>query len=280
MKHQPPHYHSAYTPLQAKTFRAALGQLLAQEFPHLGGPKVRELFVAEVERLVDTFYPPRERLRLGQVLWLAVDKRARPHDKLSMRDTPLVPVVLTIVAPEDIYALAHGKTRTEVSQQVVLRLHGEADAQGGVLAESDTAVLLCYTPGHIGDLIRDYEIRTGEVVPRRGTVHDLGSSVTHKGIIAYKALRERKSTLQVARETAHTCESVDRYLRDLARCYMCLKRLGQTVEQTTFTTGLSLRLVRDYDDLIAELGLTDETFQEWLDKIEGDQHKRQEPQAA
>jgi len=55
--------------------------------------------------------------------------------------------------------------------------------------------------------------------------------------------------------------------------------LGQTVAQTTFTTGLSLRLVRDYDALITELGLTDETFQEWLNKIEEDQHKRQEPQA-
>jgi hypothetical protein len=279
MKHYPPHYSSTYSPLAAKTFRAALSQLLAREFPHLGGPKVRELFVAELEEVIDRFYPPRERLRLGQVLWLAVDKRSQPHDKLSMRDTPLVPVVLTLVTPEDIYALAHGKTRTEVSQQVVLRLHQEAAAQGGVLAESDTAVLLCYTPGHIGDLIRDYEIRTGEVVPRRGTVHDLGGSVTHKGIIAYKALREHKNTLQVARETAHTYESVDRYLRDLARCYLCLKRLGQTVAQTTFTTGLSLRLVRDYDALITELGLTDETFQEWLDKIEEDQHKRQEPQA-
>jgi len=278
MKPYPPHYSSTYTPLTAKTFRAALSQLLAQEFPHLGGPKVRELFVMELEQLIDRFYPPLERLRLGQVLWLAVDKRAQPHDKLSLRDTPLVPVVLTLVTPEDINALAHGKTRTEVSQQVVLRLHQEADAQGAVLAESDTAVLLCYTPGHIGDLIRDYEIRTGETVPRRGTVHDLGGSVTHKRIIAYKALREHKSTLQVARETTHTCESVDRYLRDLARCYLCLKRWGQTVAQTSFSTGLSLRLVQDYDALIAELGLTDETFQEWLDKIEQDQHKRQEPQ--
>lgn len=35
----------------------ALSHFLAQEFPHLGGPKVRELFVAEVVRLVEQFYP-------------------------------------------------------------------------------------------------------------------------------------------------------------------------------------------------------------------------------
>jgi len=259
---------AAYSPLLAKTFPAALSQFIAGEFPHLGGAKVRELFVAEVVRLVEQFYPPRERLRPGQTLWLAVDKTERPHDHLPMADTRLVPVVLTLVAPEDIRALAGGATRTQVSEQAIVRLHREADAQGGVLAETDTALLLSYTSGHISDLIRAYETRTGEIVPRRGTVHDLGPTVTHKRVIARKVLRERKSTSQTASETHHTPESVDRYLLDLMRCYICLKRAHQPIEQTAFATGLSLSLVREYAALIEELDLTDETLTDLLPKLE------------
>lgn len=269
----------AYGSLQAKTFPAALGELIAREFPHLGGPKVRELFVAEVARLVDRFYLPRERLRPGQTVWLAVDKTQQPYDHLRMADTRLVPVVLTLVAPEDIRALVEGATRTEVSQKAILRLHQEADAQGGVLSETDTALLLSYTPGHISDLIREYEVRTGQVVPRRGTVHDMGRSITHKRVIAHKVLRERKSTAQTAQETYHTPESVDRYLRDLMRCYLCLRRAGQTVEQTAFATGLSAPLVREYEALIEELGLTEESLAALLPKLEATHNERREPQA-
>jgi hypothetical protein len=269
----------AYGSSLAKTFPVALSQLIAQEFPHLGGPKVRELFVVEVTRLVEQFYPPRERLRLGQTLWLAVDKTARPHDHLSLAETRMIPVVLTLVAPDDIRALVDGASRTQVSEQAILRLHREADEQGAVLSETDTALLLCYTPGHISDLIRAYETRTGEIVPRRGTIHDLGSSVTHKRVIAHKVLCQRKSTAQTASETYHTPESVDRYLRDLIRCYICLKRADQSVEQTAFATGLSVALVREYAALIEELGLTDESLKELLPKLEAAQTERREQQA-
>lgn len=267
-----------YSPYQAKTFPAALAQLVGQEFPHLGGPKVRELFVTEVTRLIERYYPPRERMQPGQVLWWAVDKTDRPHDHHTMAETRLVPVVLTLVTLDDIRALAQGQGRTPVSQQVVARLHLEADAQGGVLSEIDTALLLAYNPRHISDLIQAYEAQTGKVLPRRGTVHDLGTSLTHKGVIARKVLKERKTTAQVARETNHTPESVDRYLLDLMRCYVCLKRAQQSPTQTAFATGLSVSLVKEYAALIDELGLSDQNLPEVLAKVEATQKQRRKQQ--
>jgi hypothetical protein len=270
-------YAGVYSPYQSKTFPVALAQWVAREFPHLGGPKVRELFVAEIERLVDHYYPPRERLRPGQTLWWAVDKTDYPHDHHPLAETRLVPVVLTLVDLADIRALAQGLTRTQVSEQIIVRLHREADTQGGVLSEIDTALLLAYTPGHISDLICAYEKRTGAIVPRRGTVHDLGPTLTHKAVIARKVLRERKTTAQTARETNHTPESVDRYLLDLLRCYICLKRSQQTPEQTAFATGLSLSLVNEYATLIDELGLSDDNLPDTLRKVEATQMKRRKP---
>ena len=46
-----------------------------------------------------------------------------------------------------------------------------------------------------------YEQATSQSVPRRGTIHDLGRSVTHKAVICYKRLVEKKSTSEVAQET-------------------------------------------------------------------------------
>ena len=50
----------------------------------------------------------------------------------------------------------------------------------------------------------EYERASGESVPRRGTVHDMGRSITHKAIICYKRLVEQKPTSQVAQETFHS----------------------------------------------------------------------------
>ncbi|PXF53697.1 MAG: hypothetical protein C4B56_02175, partial [Candidatus Methanophagaceae archaeon] len=61
-------------------------------------------------------------------------------------------------------------------------------------------------------------------LPRRGTVHDLGRSTTHKKIICEKSLRAKKATPDIARETHHSPSAVDRYLGDFDRVRFCLKK--------------------------------------------------------
>jgi hypothetical protein len=263
-----PRAEAMYGPLTAKTFPAALSYFLTQEFPHLGGPKVRELFVAEVVRLVEQFYPAPQRLQPGQTVWLAVAKSDRPKDHQPLTQTHLLPVILTLVDQADIHRLMKGTSRVLVTQEIIARIHREADEQGAVLAQTDTALLLAFKESVISQRIRDYEKRTGQIIPRRGTIHDLGPTVSHKATIARKALLERKSTSQTASTTNHTPKSVDRYLLDLTRCYICLKRAGQSVEQTAFTTGLSLNLVREYAALIDELGLSDDQLPDLLAKLD------------
>jgi hypothetical protein len=216
-----PRSEAMYGPLTAKTFPAALSYFLTQEFPHLGGPKVRELFVAEVVQLVEQFYPSPQRLRPGQTVWLAVAKSDRPKDHQPLSQSRLVPVVLTLVDQADIQSLMKGTSRVLVTQEIIARIHRQADEQGGVLAQTDTALLLAFRASTVSKYIRDFEKRTGQIIPRRGTVHDLGPTVSHKASIARKALLERKSTSQTASATNHTPKSVDRYLLDLTRCYVC-----------------------------------------------------------
>ncbi len=253
-----PRAQKMYRPMQAKTFPNVLAHWLAEEFPHLGGSKVRALFVDEVVSLIDAHLVSANRLEPGQVVWYAVDKTDLPHDRHSMAETRLVPVVLTLVTRSDIQMLARGVPLPQVRQEIAARVLRETDAQGGVLAETDVALLFCVSPGTISKAVRAYEQEHQCTLPRRGTVHDLGPSVTHKGLIARKAYLEAKQAPQVAWETNHSLECTERYLVDLMRVYISLKRRDMAVEEAAFTTGLSNSLVKEYADLIEELGLTDD----------------------
>jgi hypothetical protein len=247
-----------YRPQLAKTLPNVLSHWLAEEFPHLGGPKVRELFVTELLRLLEAHYVPAQRLQPGQTVWYAVDKTDRPHSGQTMAETRLVPVTLTLVTPDDIARLLQGEAAKTVRRDQVARLHREADAQGGVLAATDTGLLLGHSYRTINRDLRAYEQDHQCVLPRRGTVHDLGRAVSHKAVIVKKALLEGKQAPTVAWETAHSVSSVEVYLVDLMRVYISLKRRAMTVAETAFATGLSLSLVKEYAALIQELGLNDE----------------------
>lgn len=257
-----------YRPLLDKSFVNVLSHWLAEEFPHLGGPKVRELFVSEIVRLIEAHYIPAQRLQPGQTIWYAVDKTDLPHDGRSMAETRLIPVTLTLVAREDIEALMKGLPIRELRRRVAVRLHREADAQGGVSAETDTALLLCQSHSSISALLRAYEQDHECVIPRRGTVHDLGRSVSHKATIAKKAVLEAKQAPEVAWETDHTLFSTERYLVALMRVYISLKRHHMTVEETAFATNMSVSLVKEYAALIDELNLNDDSLPSIMTELE------------
>jgi len=264
----------------AKTFPNVLTNWLAEEFPHLGGPKVRELFVTTLMGMIEAYYVPAQRLQPGQTVWYAVDKTDWPHDGQTMSETRLVPVILTLVAREDIEQLIHDVPLQEVRCQVIARLHRQADAQGGVLAEADTGLLLWQSQRVISTLIRTYEQEHQCIIPRRGTVHDMGRSISHKAVIAKKAFQEAKQTPDVAWETSHSIPCTERYLVDLMRVYISFQRRGMTVEETAFATGLSISLVKEYTALIAELGLTDEQLPSIMAELECTAQARQQDTAS
>ncbi len=205
-------------PLAAKTLRQALIQFIRREFPRLGGPWIVELFVDQVLQMVATHTASRHQLQPGQTLWLAVAADERPGYK-SMHQTRQVPVVLTLASQEEIAALRANEKYSAILKRALVRVAKEAYAQGGVLTCTELGLLFHHSPGRVAKIIREYEAETGEVVPRRGNVHDLGRTVSHKAIICRKAFLEGKPTHVIARETGHSPEAVDRYLLDFAFCH-------------------------------------------------------------
>lgn len=195
-----------------------------------------ELFVDKLLQLVDTYHVAWDTLQPGQTLWPAVAIDEYPGYRKPIYATRQVPVVLTLVNHDDIADLRKGVTWTDILQRTMVRAAHDAYAQGGLLTTSDLSVLFHRGHSRIAALIRQYETETGQVVPRRGNLHDIGRTTTHKRIICRKAYLDGKTTPVIARETYHSPEAVDHDLLDFARVYFATVQRDMSLEETMFAT--------------------------------------------
>lgn len=239
-----------YDPLRRKTFQAALIRELRKHVPTLGSLTACPL-AQRIEKMIDQYFPPTERLRMGQLLWMAVDEKERPGYGKRIEQTKLRPVLLQLVSTKDIEDLLAGASREEVRRNTAVRLFQQAKAQGGVLTQTDVATITGMEPTKIHHYVKEHERKTHQVVPYRGTIHDMGPTLTHKAQICRRVILEGRSIEDAARETHHSVQAVSRYVQDYRRVHACLKS-GLSIEQTSFAASMPLRLVRQYDRLIQE----------------------------
>lgn len=241
-----------YRPMLRKTFEAAATHFVTSEFPFLQGTMIVNLFVKELTKLVEKYYPPISHLRPGQMLWIAVDKNEKLGYKKPITETKTRSVILTILAREDILKYLRGVPLDKIQQGAWARLLSEAAKQGAVLSGIDISTIFKLYPDLVFKAIRAYEEEHQTILPRRGTIHDLGPSVSHKTAICRKKLTENKSTSQIAQETHHTSEAVDRYLKGLYQVIFCRER-GMSTRDTSFVTSMSEGLVKQYTKLANSL---------------------------
>jgi hypothetical protein len=228
-----------------KTLPNALAHRIGREFPRIGGPRIRRLCAEMILEVVAKHLRPREHVAHGQALWMGVSVNDPPARHKRIADTELVPVVLDLVTAEDIEARLARQPPAERLERRLVRLCRQAYEQGALLSNSDLAELLRLDAGRAGEALCRYEDRTGQIVPRRANIHDVGSGLTHKRIICRKRYLEGKSPDQIARETHHSLEAVDRYLAQYDRVRQC-RRLGLSVEETAWILKCSRALVEQY----------------------------------
>lgn len=238
-----------FGPLQRKTFSAALSHFFQEQCPQMGGHLTREVLVNNIQKLVEEFYPPNTHLRMGQIMWPAVDENEKAAYGKTIEKTKLKPVFIDMIAAEDIEAMLKGEKKKAIRQRASVRLFQQAKKQGGVLTGVDVATMMRLSPATISNYVRQWEKQNHTLVPRRGTIHDMGRSVTHKRQICYKMIVEGKSVEVTARETDHSPEAITRYVKDYKRILACLHR-GLTPKETAFVVKVSEKLVYEYLNLI------------------------------
>jgi hypothetical protein len=240
--------HKQYHSAQARFVGPLLGRLLDREFPKLMGPILRDRLVEELLALIESVMLPKDYVSPGQVVWCAVDKHTRA-DSPKLR---LVPVVLTLIDEQDCLKLSTGTPMRDIASNAIARIMNEAYAQGALLSMRDIELLSWRSRGNLTETRKRYEKNHGAVLPHTGTLHDMGSCLTHKDVIVRKVVVEKKSPQLVARETNHSLPAVERYLNDFRRVQHCYEK-EQSVDFIVAATAIAKHVVLQYIDIIKNL---------------------------
>jgi len=267
MKRRLDHAEANYGPQQYKNFAGALGVFFAQECPQLGGVRTRQVLVQAVTNLVHQFYPETTHLRAGQIQWTTVDRDEKASYGKTIQDTKLTSVVLDLVRPEDAGQRAKGKRLRDLKKEAVARLFQQAWHHGGCLTNAEVAILLKISDPTVSKYAREYEEEHQRLLPRRGTMHDLGPTITHKVQIVRKLFLEGKTVQQTMRETNHSAQAVHRYIRAFKQVLLCHRR-RLNVGEIAYATKMTRRLVEEYLQLLQNLAKENRAVDRLLQSLE------------
>jgi DNA-binding CsgD family transcriptional regulator len=240
---------ATYTPQAFKSFEGALFSFLRNECPQLGGDMTRQVLVQSIHDMVRKFFPGTDHLEPGQIVWPTVHKDARGSYGKRIQDTELTTVVLDLVQGCDAADRAAGKKLREIKIEATARMFRQSYEQEGCMTNAEMAVLLKISPSTVGKYIAEWELAHNTVLPRRGSIHDMGPTLTHKKIIIHKLFIEQKSVQRTARETYHSLPAIQRYISAFRKVLLCRRR-GMTNDEIAYATKMTVRLVRQYEEII------------------------------
>jgi len=232
------------------SFTNAVKLMLTREYKFLGGDKIQDMFIKDLLDEFNKHHKDGWKLNAGQTVWWAVHKNEKPSRNKTIQNTRMVPVILSVASIDDLNLRLDGYSAKEIRRYKVARLLKEAYEQDGVLIQADVSQLLGVSAGTISKDIREYQIEHEEILPYRGTIHDIGPTLTHKKIILKQFLRN-VPTPEIARRTSHSEEACDRYIKSFKKVRK-LSEEGLPVENIAADLDMSKALVKEYVEIIED----------------------------
>jgi len=247
-----------YIGCQERTFQQALVGMLERNYGLLGSRRVLELLSAEVQELVEEFYPCPEHLSPGWMVFTGTrGSGGKPHPGKHAGEHELVTLSWPVLLPEDVgYLVEHSDNqdaRRTWFQQRLVRIveYGCHHPTGPILlTEADLALMTGLTRAQVGPLLEEARQATGKALLTKGYYFDQGMHPTHKGeiIALYEAGMDETD---IARRSEHAPESVGQYIRDYERVKLLLAH-RTPVEQISQLIGMKRSVVAAYAKMIAE----------------------------
>lgn len=230
---------------------AAVGPAIEQEGR---SPELARSLISHLVALRERFCPRLDDLAPGQLVAVALDVRDR-HMARKMRLRAHVPVKLTLYHEAELAALERVGPRDRDTVEELLavrvaRLLTEAYCQGGLMSLSLVSLLTHQSPFRVGWLVDQFEASHRLILPTPGTIHDAGTKLTHKSAVVRMHLSGMECK-QIARETFHTEEAVDRYIDDFERTLIGVAH-GLPSQLLPRVLKLGRHVVKQYESLIAE----------------------------
>lgn len=231
------------------SLKGSIMELIQRDYQFIAGEKIQDMFAEDLVGMVEKCYRDPWKMDVGQVLWYGAKTSSKPHYGRNSKNTPLTPVVLTLISKEDLEMKKSGFSDREIREKKMVRLFREAYDQEALLTHSDVAFLLHVSTGTVSKQINEYMTENEVVVPTRGVVHDIGRAMTHKKIIV-RLYKQGYQTPEIARKTNHTEEACDRYIK----AYKKVEKLSQKMrpEEIARTLEMGKALVMEYINIMKE----------------------------
>ena len=236
-------YVKQYRSAHDRYLKPMIVNFLVHELRYLG-PITAANVADELIGIFEENVPQIDKLKHGQMLWNALDKNTRGDSKKRKYKS----VVLSMVTDEDVTLFEQGKPIKDIRKQVIARIMKEAYQQGGILSTRDVGLMLAAGDGTISHARIQYETENQTVLPHPGALHDMGSTITHKRMIIYKYVVEKKPTNIIAMETNHSQRAVDHYVRDYNRVKTLLDD-NKTIEFIHLATKIAKHVIKQYQNI-------------------------------
>ncbi|MFQ6067314.1 MAG: DUF1670 domain-containing protein [bacterium] len=238
---------SHYLSVPKRGFKGALIHLLETEYKIIGSHKVIQMIAEDIEDLARQFFP--SSVSPGTLVWTTTstsEKKVSYGRKTE--DQPTSTVRLPLLTLEDIQNKIRAHSQNErVSQEIerMVRVIKAAFKQGGLLSIAEVALIMNRGILTIQKRVAQYQKEKGEVLPLKGNILDQGSSPTHKGIVI--ELYEKKiAPPDIAKQTGHSLDAVDRYIADYERVKILLRK-GAVLKEISQLIGRGLSTVKQYE---------------------------------
>lgn len=239
-----------YRRVKGKTLKHILLDRFLNQYGYDKGTITAEAIVDDILSLIEQYYRYTDHsfLKQGQMVWPAVPIDEYPQKGKSMAQTRLKPIVLDIIADDDIEAMKIPMHHREIRMNKIERWTHQTYDQGALLSQLDLAVLLGVREKTAGEYVREYYSVYGRLLPTRGNVQIIGGGQTHKQPIINLYLKGYLVP-SICQKTNHSKEAVERYVRDFEAIRLLHSKFDD-VNTISLITRLSKRVVKQYIDLV------------------------------
>jgi hypothetical protein len=252
MRHMHSRSSRTFSPLRDKTLANVLCHLFVTEFGYANKVIFAAAMIDRILETIDAFVKPAVLIKPGQMLWMAVANDGNKHLFQAMKDTPQVPVVLDLLTDHDLQALADGEDVVAIRRRRHARLLDQAYEQGGALAHTDLRAITLSSEGQVAQDVAHIQRTEERFLPRRGVVHDVGPTLSHKVQVA-RLLEAGYLEPEIGRRLSppHDLRSVERYAQTYKNVIKLLER-GFAPTEISGILSISPRLLRAYIEIVNE----------------------------
>jgi Protein of unknown function (DUF1670). len=131
------------------SLKGSVLDMIQRDYQFIAGDKIQQMFADDVVDLVKKCYKDPWKLDVGQILWYGVKVSEKPNYGKNSKNTPLTPIILTLVSKEDLEMKNTGYSDREIREMKMVRLFKETYDQGALLTHSDVAFLLHVSTGTV-----------------------------------------------------------------------------------------------------------------------------------